>query len=1746
MQSLKSWRAEMTDLTRRERRRRKALAQFDRFTSPHQVGKRVKLLRRAFPNLAPGVIYPLATSYQGISNPLAHRLAEMDAKVKARGGSFANTGELTDGRAQARAAVARRRSDPARQFDRQLSQSFDADIVRGSGPDLGDMALSGLDELTDTIPVVGSVKALAEGNIMEAGLRGLPGYAASQKVFDLERRGAEGLEELGVPLGREVATGLRGLSRATQLGMQVPTDVVLAGIRRFADTVSDFSDVITGEKDIRYALTREASRQDPLGLAPETHGRHSPPPLWEQSQGLQALDDALHDRPIDVGAGWFPDPHSETGIAAAEAAREAAPTINGHAFTLGRFVANQVFTPDTVPFDLLSGAVDASVTVYADPLNPAFTAYTQLVRNRRLVDISRATEADVLASKASATFDDATDAATRLANQRLRARRELDYMHSIQNPSFDDLKRLERAESNYLKVTERAGLAADRAEAAKATRAELLNEATEAAGGHNGHWRPWVNRKTVTEWFASNQGRAVLNYHLDNATRYQDELAKASDPSLTRRQRESALSAARKVADDAAYDSWLRYGKKGDVEFHRGLVTDVHNLDDLHGKFDDVLGTTMREFPQEKKFTPNWTPKLDGYRWSAQTPSEPGLFLDAKNLSAEQADRWMRNANMPREARAEVFGRIAAAETNDDWFDAAQRMTQMVEDQLVDVYGISRRKARQVTRLFGPETERDFVRFGYDSVTGKNLDQPFAKIGPDGVVQPSPHLLVEQLTTGIPLPDYKEIRRITKSYGGKAERWYEVADSEMRIYNDLKRQAHELGAGTPERKALLDEAVQHRKNAARAKWAAGGKDTFDGVVGGTLHGGLTIWVKAHLFRPAWGVRVVAEEQARMWAYGLNGVFDHPITALSIVIGSNPESKLGKTLASAADSDHWFYRIMARRARDSSGKLNARGPLRFGQFRSDVKGVPHIFNDDEFHDSMTEAFSSMYETEVPKGLAAITHRRRTLFRVVDRSHENYIQGLADEILRLHNDPIARAMAKANNPEEALAMISPGGAWHDYAERNLFRPDRSARPSKDVIAPQLIGSMSEAEIDSLRRFYVDSMYERLRGVSNGDPKIIQSIADGNINGVKLSNTSKPRYQAVLDEVKSQVDSGLFAGPEHVRIPLDGYAGRGPGIKGVGKGLSHVVDQTMFALMGRPSNFLSRSPAFRQFYWERVEELMPFADDAARAAILKHANDTSAPLPPAFVKHLESIPRTRSKVSLDEIDELSKGYALGETKNLLYDLSERGQLFDQLRLLFPFGEAYKEVMSRWAKIVWQNPKVLRRFGQGVREFREAGYFEKGPYGQEVFTIPGSEWLTDKLVGVPIPISGSVQGLNLAGNGLPGVGPAVSIPLAYILPNTPQWNNLREIIYPYGNPNTGQPVQDLVEAFTPSWLGHTLEAFQTPEGSREFASMLGYIMNYKASTGEYDLHGPNAEAEADRLLQDSTAATRIFAIIRGVGSATLPSAPIPRWQFVDPENGLAEIQAVREHYFKEAQKIGYDKAYENLIERYGADNFLLPQGFSASTSIFPRTRKQWDWINEHPEVRERYGLTYGLFTPRDAKGEFDITSYLLTEERGERDRLTPKQRVELANDRLAALIHDRTLADLPDSDEADRFMRKLDERLRHEFPGYEPTPDNLNITKRRMLELEQAARDPDLYKVQPRLITHLRKYLAVRRDVMDIADQAWGNINGYQRAKRARPLRDLLRKTARQLIRSEPSFRDLWQQVLSREIKDDTEGED
>ena len=162
---------------------------------------------------------------------------------------------------------------------------------------------------------------------------------------------------------------------------------------------------------------------------------------------------------------------------------------------------------------------------------------------------------------------------------------------------------------------------------------------------------------------------------------------------------------------------------------------------------------------------------------------------------------------------------------------------------------------------------------------------------------------------------------------------------------------------------------------------------------------------------------------------------------------------------------------------------------------------------------------------------------------------------------------------------------------------------------------------------------------------------------------------------------------------------------------------------------------------------------------------------------------------------IERMAKGFGVDQTKKLLYDITEQRRFWETSRWLFPFGNAYQEVLTTWLGIMKANPQVAARTGtiwDGAAQENDAfgptgkGIFYKNPInGQVVFNYPGTGLLQDWMfkdapnqdVRVNMPVY--AESINIAAGLLPGFGPVVQIPAAYFFKNFPEEGLINKILF-------------------------------------------------------------------------------------------------------------------------------------------------------------------------------------------------------------------------------------------------------------------------------------------------------------------------------------------------------------------------------
>lgn len=870
-------------------------------------------------------------------------------------------------------------------------------------------------------------------------------------------------------------------------------------------------------------------------------------------------------------------------------------------------------------------------------------------------------------------------------------------------------------------------------------------------------------------------------------------------------------------------------------------------------------------------------------------------------------------------------------------------------------------------------------------------------------------------------------------------------------------------------------------------------DAWAGAVG-AADWAVGAWKVMVLLRPAWSIRVIGDELGRIAATGTSP-FLHPLSYIALVLGNPDNPRLLRPLE------------------------------RLGRAKTDITGAAWDLGDD-YGVGLTNRFADFKGTKK----IYLSH-----FDVVDRADEHWARALVEELYRVSQEPATRR-ALSQPPEQFLDEL-----WEAPWGKRLRKQMASGRDPGDP----WLRVLDERPVSDA---YGRAILDQLENLTGGDETLRVALVTGKWEDVPLTKLREATEEAIEKARRYQVEG---KGPNYVKIQRHVTRQVGQRENDITK-FREGVNWLFDALMTRPSNYLSRSPTFRQRYWEEVAQLAPALGPKARDRLL--ANLPGANLPVPLEQRIrQALHRAGTDgLRLDAADAILKRRALNHTRDLLYDLHKKSQVMDALRLVVPFGEAWKEILTTWAKIIRDYPQVPRRAQQLVQGAHEAefdpvtglptgdgeGFFRWDPQTrQEVFTYPASGWLTQALTGVPVPLKGPVRNLNLVSQGLPGLGPAVTVPAAWIIPDKPSWDKVREVIFPFGTPEGANPLFQAVEQTMPAWARKIVSSFADPRSDRLFANTVFDVAAYLASTGEYDIQGPNAFTEINRLLTDAKEKAGWLYWIRGVAQATTPSSPGFDF-YVEKNENLILLQKLRDDYNEMRDRHGPKEAFVRFLDKYGVENLFATQAKSEPNVVgLETTKEQRDWARRNKDLVERYPTTWALLAPKGTT--YDPTAYQAQVADFQRDPLTPEEMVHRANARLAQAIYSRAqerLGGEPFTARERAYLRELRQALREQYPGFPQGYDTEELPNQ-ILELERAAGDP---KVRDTPVGKaLTLYFQARASANEKAQQA--GLASATTAEKAAPLREWLREYADRLIGTYPEFRRAWELLLSNELEDD-----
>lgn len=1372
---------------------------------------------------------------------------------------------------------------------------------------------------------------------------------------------------------------------------------------------------------------------------------------------------------VDTGSGFFVSPESEIGKAQSQAARDNW-MVDGHAATLGRVVAGRVFEPDSKAYNILSGSLDLANATLGDPTNVFGGELTKLRQAKKLFQPG---EVGVLPKIALSP---------EIAGRQLTA-------GGIVNKAAIGHKIYDTSELKAGQTISEAGRILDKKGVDIGP--AKLTDSPEVTGAIGGDYKA-VASTIANQWLESRAGRILSGRlaEMDSPTDIRNAMKKKID-----------IDIAKELADAPTPEA----------------VQDIIRREAVDGR--------IREKPYTNGFA-SWKPtqqlgyqlsrKMESVRLFQAMPGDKFLLSDPTQ-AVDQLDRTLKNAAMDPSETRKWTDQLARATSNEDRrtiiFNAMGAIGTKLQglDRDFSKWSPEQIKAladENVALLSKGDLVRDVNGAEYGKVT--SLNKKLGTVGVqynDGskVSLPAHSILThdDELTGNAVNSLVQLYRKTNKGFSS-----YNIDDAGKEVGVEGLT-INKNGVAIPQpllfsqlQNEMLpglsrDQLISIRRETAAFRRVL----TSDPYQGGAkvARKVQSTWRDFQLLRGAYTLRVVGEEQLRMAANNLDSILSfHPISAIAWAVGDhNP--KFGDWVPFVGGKEvpisDWLQSRVATRG--ERGATDAWG--KNWNDAAEEEGVNSDFLNShmKLHADKRWAMNTKFNGWIP----------------VSKGHEQYANGWSTELGQLHADPVASRLAGGWKQGDDAAL-----SGNDVADVKEWFWNGNGRQSRIEMSKRGGNWSKLADDKEMSDNYIDAIDGMLQHKTANDPELRALVAYGTV--AKDGDITPATRKSVTDLLQRKADSGK--GPEMVRAHTTDVTP---------EHRNNAIDHAFDILISKPSNYLSRSPAFRQYYWQRMGELMPTLNKADQATVLENARDAN--LGDRWLQPLiNGFKKGSGDNDLNSIDLLAKTHALDTTKALLYDLGERSQFFDQLKIVFPFGEAWKEALQTYAKAFSRSPHQMYRLGQTVDGAEGSGFFYTDENGQTVFNYPLSAQVSQWMTGTFTPFKGQVSGLNLAGNGLPGVGPVMQMSLGKLVsdkPNIPDWVN--QWILPTGDPDYSG---GFLEAWFPGWSKRVYTALvQADPDNRQFGNTMGAIAAYKMTTGKYNMNTQEGMAELER---DSKKSARLMYVLRGLSQFIAPTAPSPEWMAKDQDGTMTTASKLMQDYrdMQNDPNIGYDNATQAFLDKYGENALLYMQ--SKSEGGFSPTTDLHKWVQDHPELTTKYRNVYGYFAGDG--GQYSNNEYERQLASGEREKLTPRQIMELANDRVARLQYQqaRTLVGPKPTENGKEFLRNLQQALTEKYPGYKPDGYSTKDRAASIRDIQKAVSDePVLAKSD--IGQDAIKYLHKR-------DLVLSQIPNFQQTKAGATARAALRAYGEALVSSNPDFQRMWD-LFDGEMKDDSTGD-
>lgn len=601
----------------------------------------------------------------------------------------------------------------------------------------------------------------------------------------------------------------------------------------------------------------------------------------------------------------------------------------------------------------------------------------------------------------------------------------------------------------------------------------------------------------------------------------------------------------------------------------------------------------------------------------------------------------------------------------------------------------------------------------------------------------------------------------------------------------------------------------------------------------------------------------------------------------------------------------------------------------------------------------------------------------------------------------------------------------------------------------------------------------------------------------------------------------------------------------------GIGRSVNNAFTWLASQPTDRLSRHPFFNAMYKAHAEDFAELRRVAAREQGRKFTQD-----------------------DLDFIERQARKAALVDLKRTLFDMSAHSHAAHVMRFISPFFAAHQEVITRWWRIVQDNPGVVRRVQQAFDAPRHAGLVvDENGDPVEPGEMPSPK---HKLL-LPIPWADGAQwsinenSFNLIlQNGItnPGIGPLAQIPLEYFAARYPEDEEIAKVARIFSPFPPDSPAQ----AAVPATLKRLFAAIHgstgvdaslgTGVGPSEFNDL--YATNITDRVVDFHLKNGRepSQSEMDEIWEDAKHESAVEAWLKFVQNAGSPFPARPNSRYAAIQQGWYKLsEQGRQRYpndFIEAR----DWATAKFKEQYGEAYLALtysdvnnPAGVDGSPAEVSAA-KRYKSILDKTDKRLAMGVMGPALTAADEAGmttERTPEGRQWFEKQGWIDSDDPEaaareaqarrgwQMLDDLTNRLNLAAEQMGLNSYVDSEKLVAVRRAGLAAIKEENESFKSDIESIDGDSYDSLlrEMQQLTENPTLRNDRTRTdIATLAEYLELRSTVMDLIQRRQAAGLGGPDAAATEPIREAYTKVVGQLAARNTFFESgFFNPVISRD---------